>query len=973
MNRLRQALGDSADKPKYVETLARRGYRWMVPVEWVESSPALQPAVPAEKKTAGSTDGRLIGRKISHYRVLQILGGGGMGVVYEAEDLKLGRRVALKFLPEELGNDPKMVERFEQEARAASALDHPNICAIHEFGEHEGQPFIVMTLLQGQTLRERIAAGERLALDRILDIAVQIADGLDAAHQKGIIHRDIKPANIFITDRGEAKILDFGLAKVLAYDQQDETAGEKDHRPVSLSVHPTSPHDLHLTRTGLALGTAAYMSPEQVRGEKLDARTDLFSFGLVLYEMATGCQAFTAGTAPILHTAILNETPKPVRELNPGIPSNVERIINTALEKDREERYQSAAKMRADLELEADALGRQTDTGRMKSWRVVAAGVIALLMVAGFFFWTRPSRSPLLFELKQRQLTANSSENAVSGGSISPDGRYLAYADLKGIHIELIETGETQTVPQPDSLKGMQVNWGIATNWVRDGTRFLANANMPGKPPSIWVIPMVGGSPRKLLDDAYAWAVSRDGSAVAFTANPGRAGFREMWTMRPDGDQPAKLFQGDENNGFYGADWSPDGQRLSYIVVHRAANISEVSIKIRDLKGSPAVVAVPGEVADWTWLPDGRILYIEPETSPQADTCNFWAVPIDARTGRPSGIPRRLTSWAGFCMQDPTVTADGKRLAFRKISEQGAVYVADLQANGWPVTVSRHLTLTEGQNYPAAWTIDSKAVVFRSYRDGQWTIFKQPVDEDVAEPIVTGTNDVGGAAATVSPTGAWVLYLATDASASDPALRRLMRVPLTGGSSVLVLTAPIYGEPACAKSHSSLCVIAERTPDRNQLIFTAFDPEKGRGGELARFDTDSTKGVEYVWDLSPDGARIAILKYSNGPIHILPLDGRDSQEVAVKGWNSLLSLNWAPDGKSIYTSSETRQGSVLLRVDLKGSASVLWEQNGSIAPWNRPPSGARHSAPFAVPSPDGRHLAIYSWSFNANMWMLENF
>ncbi len=300
VNRLRQALGDSAEKPKYVETLARRGYRWMVPVEWAEGSPALQPAAAAEKKTAESRDGRLIGRKISHYRVLQILGGGGMGVVYEAEDLKLGRRVALKFLPEELGDDPKMVERFEQEARAASALDHPNICAIHEFGEHEGQPFIVMSLLQGQTLRERIAAGERLALDRILDIAVQIADGLDAAHQKGIIHRDIKPANIFITDRGEAKILDFGLAKVLAYGKEGDFAVENDNKSAALPAHHTSPHDLPLTRTGLALGTAAYMSPEQVRGEKLDARTDLFSFGLVLYEMAVGQQAFTAGTAPML-------------------------------------------------------------------------------------------------------------------------------------------------------------------------------------------------------------------------------------------------------------------------------------------------------------------------------------------------------------------------------------------------------------------------------------------------------------------------------------------------------------------------------------------------------------------------------------------------------------------------------------------------------------------------------------------------
>ncbi len=638
---------------------------------------------------------------------------------------------------------------------------------------------------------------------------------------------------------------------------------------------------------------------------------------------------------------------------------------------DRETGYQSAAGMPTDQE----TLNHDREPKPNARWRKITAVAIGILLITSGAFWfaKRPSgpKNPAL-GLKQRQLTANSSENAVSGGSISPDGRYLAYADLQGIHIELIETGETQTVPQPDSLKGMQVNWGIATNWVRDGTRFLANANVPGKPSSIWVVPMIGGPPRKVLDDAYAWAVSRDGSSVAFNANPGRAGYREMGTMRPDGGQVTKLYEGDDNNGFFGADWSPDGQRLSYTGFHRTANRSEVSIESRDLKGGSAVVAVPEEVQDWTWLPDGRIIYIQSETDPQAETCNFWTVPIDARTGRPSGIRTRLTNWAGFCMEDPTVTADGKRLAFRKFSEQSAVYLADLQPNGMPVTISRHLTLTEGQNYPVAWTTNSKALVFRSYRDGQWTIFKQSVDEDVAEPIVTGANDAGGAAATVSPTDAWVLYLATDASAPDPPPKRLMRVPLSGGLSELVLTGAIYGAPACARFPSSLCIIAELAPDRKQLIFTAFDPEKGRGEELARFDTDSTKGVEYVWALSPDGTRVAILKFSSGPIYILPLDGRDSKEIAVKGWSSFLSLNWAPDGKSIYTSSQTKQGSVLLRVDPKGRAAVLWEQNGSIAPWNRPFRN-HHFALFAVPSPDGRHLAIHSWSFNANMWMLENF
>src|SRR6266481_4000674 len=348
MNRLRQALSDSADKPKYVETLARRGYRWMVPVEWVESSPALQPAAAAEKKTTESPDGRLIGKKVSHYRVLEILGGGGMGVVYKAEDIKLGRRVALKFLPEELAGDAAAMQRFEREARAASALNHPNICTIHAVEEFEGQPFLAMELLEGHTLRDLIAqqadSKTTFQLKQLLDTAVQIANGLEAAHQKGIIHRDIKPANIFITNNGQAKILDFGLAKLHEF----ESPETQPVVPAQLAPNREWNPLLTLTRTGVTVGTAAYMSPEQVRGEKLDQRTDLFSFGLVLYEMATRQRAFPGDTAPVLHHAILNQTPVPARELNAQIPAKLENIVSRALEKDRDARYQTAAEMCAD-------------------------------------------------------------------------------------------------------------------------------------------------------------------------------------------------------------------------------------------------------------------------------------------------------------------------------------------------------------------------------------------------------------------------------------------------------------------------------------------------------------------------------------------------------------------------------------------------------------------------------------------------
>jgi serine/threonine protein kinase len=532
MNRLRQALGDSAENPRFIETLARRGYRWKTPVEWLAPEKSVPPDALAKP-----ADGNLIGKKVSHYRVLGIVGGGGMGVVYQAEDIKLGRRVALKFLPEELAGDPISMERFEREARAASALNHPNICTIHEVEEFEGQPFIVMELLEGATLRDFIsdrnpsgnaeAVSESIPVPKCIDIALHIADGLAAAHARGIIHRDIKPANIFLTKEGRVKILDFGLAKL----QEVEVAEEGTR--ISRRETPSVPTDFHmtLTRTGLAIGTAGYMSPEQVRGEPLDARTDLFSFGLVLYEMTTGLRAFTGETAAVLHAAILERTPPPARELNPKIPSKLEAVIKRALEKDRVARYQTASAMRADLE----SVRPETAKGEFR-WRT-AAVIAAFMLVSTVLVWfgTRPTTRPTNREFRQRQLTVNSSENPVTGGAISPDGKYLAYTDLDGIHLKLVESGEIQSIPTPKSFQGSSPDWEIGY-WLPDSTHFFALSEFPQQPSSLWNI-SVAGKMQRIADAVNPWGVSPDGSLLAIT----RRNDQEIWLTDQNGEHPRKL------------------------------------------------------------------------------------------------------------------------------------------------------------------------------------------------------------------------------------------------------------------------------------------------------------------------------------------------------------------------------------------------------------------------------------------------
>jgi len=970
MNRLRQALGDSAGNPVYIETLARRGYRWMRPVEWVDNGKRPAP-VEGPPAPPASPSPSLIGRKVSHYRILEFVGGGGMGIVYKAEDIKLARRVALKFLPEELSGDQYALERFEREARAASALNHPNICTIYEIDEHEGQPFIVMEFLEGDTLREVISASaghEPLEPIRLLELAVQIGAGLEAAHEKGIIHRDVKPSNIFVTKRGGAKLLDFGIAKLLGPDRTADQAGKNSPQEVAATFR-----GLHLTRTGAALGTEGYMSPEQVRGEDLDARTDLFSFGLVLYEMATGQRAFTGDTAAMVQDAIVHRSPPPMRQVAPQMPAAVEAIVSKALEKDRELRYQAAAEMLVDLNrvlssTRAEALPASVSDSSSNSsavpqsspsilrplriWFVVPVFLL-LAVTVGLFWWThlRPANQG---QTSERQLTINSNDNPVFDAEISGDGKYLAFSDSLGIHVRLLQTGETHDIAQPAEFRDKQVFWRI--RWLPDGTRLMAVSQQNSDiAPSTWQVSVVGGTLRKILDDAMAMSVSPDGSLVAFT----RAWKQELWVMSPSGEAPRKLSDAGNRSNYWSVVWSPDGTRLLYMRYDWNRPDLKVTMETRDVRnGAVTTLLADSRLRSLHWLADGRILYVLGEPGLSGDTCNYWATRMDSATGKFSEQPAQLTHSVGYCMGSTSSTSDSKRLVFLKQSHEYSVYVAGLVPGATSITPPKHLTLTAAEEFPSAWSPDSKSIIFVSNRDRTWGFYRQPLNEAPATPIQTGIDSegLGYIFPRVSPDGKWLIYAAFRTAYEPGNKVDLLRVPAAGGPTEKILSDAIVDIPRCAQFPATGCMIATLA-DRSHLAFISFDPVLGRGHELARFEIEPERF--YRWALSPDGHRIAVIKQSTGDIHILSLATGAAEKITVQHWNNLQSLDWTSDGKGFFTSSLQPSG-VLLHVDFQGRANVLWEPKGVSMPW-------------AVPSPDGRYVAMPYFAHNSNAWVLENF
>lgn len=904
----------------------------------------------------------MIGQTISHYKIIEKLGGGGMGVVYKAEDTRLGRFVALKFLPSELGSDPHSMARFQREAQAASALNHPNICTIYDIGEQDGRAFIAMEFLDGMTLKHFIS-GHPMETDKLLTVAIDIADALDAAHSEGIVHRDIKPANIFVTKRGHAKVLDFGLAKLT---QQRTRVGQAAGLMVEVTEGSSGEF---LTGSGVALGTVAYMSPEQAKGKLLDARTDLFSFGAVLYEMATGTPPFPGETSATIFDSILNRPPLSPLRLNPNLPAKLEDIVCKALEKDRDMRYQVASEMRADLK----RLRRESDSShtmprisgssvqavpasapastltsdsstvvaviKEHKWGAMSAAllVVILLAAAGFGVYSilQGGKAGHFQNFAITQIT-NTGKAALT--AISPDSRYVLTVvndgGLQSLWLRNLATGSDTQVSAPSPISYKSLNFSPDGNYLY----FIKATDSTSTNFDLNRAPELGGASQTVVRGVDSdISFSPDGRRIAFVrTNAPEVGKYRLITANLEGaDEKVALTAAPASDAPPFVAWSPKGDELAY----------ELFKPDKSLGGIAVVDIASGKVhryetfqdkltQDFKWLPDGRgLMVLYSQKGPDYfHRSQIGFIPEEGGQLRP--ITRDTNSYATL-----TLSADGKTVATVQTKATKNLYVlsaTDKQSG------RVNPLLTQGQSvYWFDWTADGN-VIFSDYNHlsrigadrssptqlvgdgnaailelagcGRYAVYSWAFHGDTNSTNVWRTNADGTSplklsdgkddrAPACSPDEKWVYYW-------DRSLQQLWRVPLDGSgkpealaASAVPRTIPLGTGLSSSPDGKLLAYVLFTMPTPEdpypQYKVALLDPSS-RDSRPRLVDADERISIGGL-NFTPDGKAVAYPIRENGVdnLWIQPLDGSTGRKITQFDAEQIFNFRWSPDGKNL--------------------------------------------------------------------------